>query len=148
MDVVRDFIELVKEHGAGTASMLAAFALVAWIVGAGGKLAIENIRGLLDTSASLREAMAKQLGDERDRTTELTAQLADTGVQLETTKKLLTEAVEGFRTARNDLAVLSARHDVLREQYDTLNAIHNDLQARMRDTLLAQHIARPAGETP
>lgn len=147
MEAARDFIELIREHGPGNAALLAAFALVAWIVGAGGKLAIENIKGLLETSAKLREAMAGQLEQERRNSQDLTRQLADANANAETIKTLLTTAVEQHRATQLELAAVKARADELQVQLDNAINAHAQLQAQLRDTLLARSILnRPTGD--
>ncbi len=140
MEAARDFIDLIREHGPGNAALLAAFAIVAWIVGAGGKLAIENIKGLLDASAKLRDAMAGQLEEERRNTQDLTRQLADANANAETIKALLTTAVEQHKATQIELAAVKARADELQIQLDRAVKAHAELQLQLRDTLLARSI--------
>lgn len=140
MEAARDFIDLIREHGPGTAAILAAFGIVAWIVGAGGKLAIENIRGLLEASDKLREAMAGQLEEERKNTQDLTRQLADANANANTIRDLLTTAVEQHRATQLELAAVQARADALQAQLDAAVNSHRELQEQLRDTLLARSI--------
>lgn len=141
-DTAKDLLELAKEHGPISAAWMLFFAFVAWIAGQGGKIALNNVRSLLDTSTALRQSMAEDLKEQTQRVRELNAQLADANANLTTVKAMLDQALDGLRLAREAHAQATARCDQLAAQYMGLERQHTHLQTEMRDTMLALHIAR------
>jgi chromosome segregation ATPase len=142
LDALKDLIDLAKEHGPISAAWMLFFAFVAWIAGYGGKIALNNVRSLLDASTALRQSMADDLTQQNQRVRELNAQLADANANLTTVKAMLDQALDGLRLARDAHSQATMRCDQLAAQYSGLERQHQALQAEMRDTMLALHIAR------
>lgn len=149
METLKTLLELAKEHGPLTAAWVVLFAIVAFVAGKGGKMALSNVQSLLDQSAALRQTMADQLASANRRVDELNAQLADANANAASLRALLNEALDGQRSARESMILAQTRADELRQQHDALHRDHIALQAELRDTLLALSIARatPNGAT-
>lgn len=150
METLKTLIELAKDHGPLTAAWVVLFAVVAFVAGKGGKMALSNVQSLLDQSAALRQSMQEQLATSNARVDALNSQLADANANAASLRILLNEALEGQRQAREAMAVANARAEQLRENYDDLHRQHIRIQAELRDTMLALSIARtsPNGATP
>lgn len=152
LDDLKGLVDLAKEHGPISAAWMLFFAFVAWLAGHGGKIALNNVRSLLDASTALRQSMAEDLREQSQRVRDLNAQLADANANLTTVKAMLDQAMDGLRLAREAHSQATARCDQLAAQYSGLERQHQALQIEMRDTMLALHIARttprPEGSAP
>jgi septal ring factor EnvC (AmiA/AmiB activator) len=61
MEVLKDIIEMAKQYGVIGAGWILVFGGVVWVAGHGGKMALKNVKELLDASDKLRLSMQDQL---------------------------------------------------------------------------------------
>lgn len=57
------FLDLIKSYGPNLAGWVLLFVFFAWMMGQGGRMAMRNVKAILDEGESLREKMRAELHD-------------------------------------------------------------------------------------
>lgn len=146
LDSLRDLIDLAKEHGPITAAWVVLFAIFAWVANKSAKMALSNVRTLLDQSAELRGQMAEQLKSAISERDAANAQAADTNAQARILRTMLEDTQTQNRLQNERLIYAEARADNLRDQFDDLQVRYTTLQNEMAATLLRLQSLSPKQE--
>lgn len=108
--MIDDIVEIVKSYGPGVAGWVFLLVFVAWILGKGGKLAMSNVKTLLDAGEELRGRYRKSLEecDEQIKARDLHIKVLNSDI--ETARRTLagmhTEMLKMQQTHKNDMLEL------------------------------------------
>ncbi len=61
--MIHDLVDLLKSYGPGLAGWVLLFVFFAWMMGQGGRLAMRNVKAILDEGETLRASMRQELKD-------------------------------------------------------------------------------------
>lgn len=61
--MTHDFLDLIKSYGPNLAGWVLLFVFFAWMMGHGGRLAMRNVKSILDQGEALRAQMRQDLQD-------------------------------------------------------------------------------------
>lgn len=84
-----DIIELTKLYGVGVAGWAVAFAVIAWMAGKGGTVALKHVRTIMDAGEELRSRYRKSLEECDVQIAERDAHIRELRSEIETAHRTL-----------------------------------------------------------
>ena len=105
MPGLSDLIDLIKSYGPSLAGWVMLFIFVGWIAGKGGKLAMSNVKALLDTGEDLRSRMKNSL-DEYERQIRIRdALISELKSDAETARRTMAQMHEELMTVKHNFQI-------------------------------------------